>query len=32
MYEKMMTRACSDEMKSKSKTHVSEMIKRKTCN
>ena len=31
MYEKM-TRACSSEMKSKSKMHVSETIKRKTCN
>ena len=29
MYEKMTTRACSSEMKNKSKTYVSEMIKRK---
>ena len=29
MYEKTTTKACSNKMKSKSKMHVSEMIKRK---
>ena len=32
MYEKMTTNACSDKMKSKSKMHVSETIRRKHVN
>ena len=32
MYEKMMTNTCLNKMKSKSKMHVSEMIRRKHVN